>query len=84
MILSPQSVLMAPIHELEARPSIRASRIPMGTLDEVKREHILRALQASGWIVGGPNGAAELLGVKRTSLYKDAKTEYSETHPGLQ
>ncbi len=56
----------------------------MGTLDEVKREHILRALQASGWIVGGPNGAAELLGVKRTSLYKDAKTEYSETHPGLQ
>ncbi|WP_425387620.1 helix-turn-helix domain-containing protein [Edaphobacter aggregans] len=31
-------------------------------------DHILRALEASNWIVGGRNGAAERLGMKRTSL----------------
>jgi len=29
---------------------------------------ILRALETSGWVVGGPYGAAAKLGVKRTTL----------------
>jgi formate hydrogenlyase transcriptional activator len=37
-------------------------------LKEVQRDHILHALEASDWVVGGRHGAAELLGMKRTSL----------------
>jgi formate hydrogenlyase transcriptional activator len=40
----------------------------MGGLAEVERDHILRVLEASDWVVGGRNGAAERLGMKRTSL----------------
>jgi formate hydrogenlyase transcriptional activator len=40
----------------------------LSRLAEVEREHILRALQASDWVVGGRRGAAECLGMKRTSL----------------
>ena len=32
------------------------------------REHILRILGETNWIVGGPNGAAARLGMKRTTL----------------
>jgi formate hydrogenlyase transcriptional activator len=39
-----------------------------GTLKDVEREHILRALGESNWVVGGPNGAASRLGLNRTSL----------------
>src|SRR5258708_7418654 len=38
------------------------------TLAEAERDHILRALQNADWVVGGPHGAAEGLGVKRTTL----------------
>jgi formate hydrogenlyase transcriptional activator len=38
------------------------------TLDDVQREAILRALRARNWVVGGPAGAASLLGMKRTTL----------------
>ena len=40
----------------------------MTGLEEVERDHILRALDASNWVVGGRNGAAARLGMKRTSL----------------
>ena len=40
----------------------------MTGLEEVERDHILRALDASNWVVGGNNGAAARLGMKRTSL----------------
>jgi len=39
-----------------------------GTLEEAEREHILRALQRSGWRIRGSNAAAELLGIKPTTL----------------
>jgi len=41
---------------------------PMSGLAEVERDHILRVLDASDWVVGGRNGAAARLGMKRTSL----------------
>jgi formate hydrogenlyase transcriptional activator len=40
----------------------------MNGLAEVEREHILRALEASNWVIGGQSGAAARLGMKRTSL----------------
>jgi formate hydrogenlyase transcriptional activator len=38
------------------------------TLDEAERWHILQALQQTGGVVGGPNGAAARLGLHRTTL----------------
>src|SRR5579862_3107298 len=68
VILSPHTVLRAPTSELESFATHKGSNMPMTGLDELERDHILRALEASNWIVGGRNGAAERLGMKRTSL----------------
>jgi transcriptional regulator with GAF, ATPase, and Fis domain len=43
------------------------------TLEEAEREHILRVLQRSGWRIRGVNGAAELLGIKPTTLESRVK-----------
>jgi len=37
-------------------------------LEETERQHILKALQKTDWRVGGAGGAAELLGLNRTTL----------------
>jgi hypothetical protein len=37
-------------------------------LSETERTQILRALEASNWVVSGPTGAAVRLGIKRTTL----------------
>jgi formate hydrogenlyase transcriptional activator len=37
-------------------------------LKDVELQAILGALQATNWIVGGPKGAAAILGLKRTTL----------------
>ncbi|HTX33767.1 MAG TPA: sigma 54-interacting transcriptional regulator [Bryobacteraceae bacterium] len=74
VILSAHSVLCAPISELDAiqsqtETSSRGMPIESITgLQEVERDHILRALDASNWVVGGSTGAAQRLGMKRTSL----------------
>ena len=38
------------------------------TLADAEREHILNTLRETEGVIGGPNGAARLLGVKRTTL----------------
>jgi formate hydrogenlyase transcriptional activator len=38
------------------------------TLEDAEREHIVRALAETNWVIGGPRGAAARLGLKRTSL----------------
>jgi formate hydrogenlyase transcriptional activator len=38
------------------------------TMEDAERRHILDALDASSWIVGGPTGAAAMLGMKRSTL----------------
>jgi formate hydrogenlyase transcriptional activator len=68
VILSPHLVLRAPILELEPSSSQTQLNMPINGLAEVERDHILRALEASNWVVGGGNGAAERLRMKRTSL----------------
>jgi formate hydrogenlyase transcriptional activator len=68
VILSPQSVLRAPTSELEALRMPAEANTRLTSLEEVERDHILRALDASNWVVGGSNGAAARLGMKRTSL----------------
>lgn len=78
VILSPHTVLRAPISELEPFSTPRGTNVPITGLEELERDHILRALEASNWVVGGSNGAAALLGMKRTSLvYKMQKYRIS-------
>src|SRR5436853_3700629 len=67
-ILSPQSTLRAPTSELERYQPHTGSNAPKKRLADDERDHILRALAASNWVIGGRNGAAERLGMKRTSL----------------
>jgi formate hydrogenlyase transcriptional activator len=68
VILSPQSTLRAPTFELEPFQPQKGGNAPMNGLAEVERDHILRALEASNWVIGGQSGAAARLGMKRTSL----------------
>jgi formate hydrogenlyase transcriptional activator len=78
VILSPRTVLRAPTSELEPLSVSKGPNIPITGLEEVERDHIVRALEASNWVVGGRNGAAERLGMKRTSLvYKMRKLRIS-------
>jgi transcriptional regulator with GAF, ATPase, and Fis domain len=37
-------------------------------LESIERSHVLRVLTESGWRIGGKGGAAETLGLKRTTL----------------
>lgn len=38
------------------------------TLEDVERNHIIEVLEQSNWRIGGPGGAAERLGLARTTL----------------
>jgi formate hydrogenlyase transcriptional activator len=67
VILSPGSVLRAPLAELK-EPAVQMRTSGMSTLEQMEREHVLRAVRASHWVLGGPNGAAARLGMKRTTL----------------
>lgn len=74
VILSPHTVLRAPITELEPYTASKGHLPSLSNLEDMERDHILRALDASNWVVGGRHGAAERLGLKRTSLvYKMQK-----------
>src|SRR5581483_1472578 len=66
VILSRGTVLKLPISEI-ADSAAAPSSTPT-TLEEAEREHILKALRETHWVIGGPNGAAVRLGLKRTTL----------------
>jgi formate hydrogenlyase transcriptional activator len=42
---------------------------PSRTLADAEREHILGVLHETGWVLGGPKGAAARLGMKRSTLH---------------
>jgi len=67
VILSPGNSLRAPVDEL-AQETAQGSETHLSTLEEMEREHVLRALKESNWVTGGPKGAAVKLGMKRTTL----------------
>ena len=63
VILTKGEVLQIP-----ALPSRMMNEIESVTLKDVERDHILKALEESDWVVGGKRGAAARLGVARTTL----------------
>ena len=69
VILSQGPVLRVPLTELKpVGESASVSVDTIATLEAAEREHILRALRETHGVVGGPRGAAILLGMKRTTL----------------
>ena len=67
VILTRGSALHVPLAELR-NGGDPAPAAALTTLEEAEREHILRALRETNWVVGGPAGAAARLGLKRTTL----------------
>jgi formate hydrogenlyase transcriptional activator len=65
VILSKGPVLTVPPGEFETATPVASTPV---TLEDAEREHILRALADTNWVIGGPSGAAARLGLKRTSL----------------
>jgi formate hydrogenlyase transcriptional activator len=68
VILSPDSVLRLPPAEWQRRPPTTEAPDRVLTLAEVEREHILRVLRETRWVIGGLQGAAARLGLRRTTL----------------
>jgi formate hydrogenlyase transcriptional activator len=66
VILSRGPALHVPLPE--GRLSGDAPANPPVTLEAAEREHILRALQETNWVIAGSSGAAKRLGMKRTTL----------------
>ena len=80
VIISKGPVLNVPVAELQ--PDVSTKTSPANTkvgpvyheslqkaLDDTERTQILRALEEANGVVGGPNGAAARLGIKRTTLH---------------
>jgi len=83
VLLSPGKELRIPFSELQSSlsvstadpsssfpslASLTSSTSSIATLEEAERQHILRALKQTQWRIAGPKGAANLLGMKRTTL----------------
>jgi formate hydrogenlyase transcriptional activator len=75
VILSRGSELQPPLVELAQwkKPSSVVPPNGSTTLEEAERDHILRALKNTNWVIGGPAGAAARLGMKRTTLHSLVK-----------
>jgi transcriptional regulator with GAF, ATPase, and Fis domain len=71
VILSNDGVLPNPLSSAEIQSVIAAPSA--ATLRDSERSLILRTLQAVGWVIGGPRGAAAQLGLKRPTLIHKMK-----------
>ncbi len=59
-------VVQAPKPPSSETPDVR-------NLEDMERRHIMSVLERNGWRVGGRGGAAEVLGLKRSTLYSRMK-----------
>jgi PAS domain S-box-containing protein len=79
VILTPGSVLQAPLAELQT--AVEHGNLGAGgSLRDKDRERILRALRDCRGKLGGPDGAAARLGLKRTTL--QSKLDHLGIKPG--
>jgi transcriptional regulator with GAF, ATPase, and Fis domain len=78
VILSQGRSLEVPLGELKPTDA-KTAFAP--TLEDIQRQHILRALEECHWVIAGPAGAAVKLGMKRTSFqYKMQKLGITRPH----
>jgi len=66
VILTSGNVLRPPLSTLESPAEMDCQAV---TLEEAERDHILKTLEQTRWVVAGPSGAAARLGIKRSTLY---------------
>lgn len=71
VILTQGLVLRAPLSELKPLDEHAGEQDP--NFERAEREHILRVLREAKGMIGGPRGAAERLGLKRTTLNSKLK-----------
>jgi formate hydrogenlyase transcriptional activator len=71
VILSEDGVLRVP--PFRSPRIIEDTDFGGNTLEEMDRDYILRVLDERDWIVGGPGGAAQHLGLPRTTLISKMK-----------
>ena len=71
VILSCNGILPNPLPSNHLETVTVTSR--SAALKEVDRALILQTLEAAGWMIGGPDGAAARLGLKRTTLFYKMK-----------
>ncbi|MDA0705988.1 MAG: sigma 54-interacting transcriptional regulator [Proteobacteria bacterium] len=83
VILSPRNILRLDLSMSNAGSEFRASEPPAldegrilteVELRELQKNNLLSALRQTGWKVSGPGGAAEILGVKSTTLADRIRT----------
>jgi formate hydrogenlyase transcriptional activator len=66
VLFSPGSVLRLP---LDLKQTVKqSSESAARTLADADREHIVETLKQTGWLIGGQDGAANRLGLPRTTL----------------
>ncbi len=61
-------VLRVAVDDGEGEGPPATSATPAATLEAIEREHILRTLAETQWVIAGPRGAAVRLGMKRSTL----------------
>jgi len=73
VILTSGSVLRVALSELESERTSEAQDKPSATFQDAERDHILKILRETKGMIGGSGGAAERLGLKRTTLNSKIK-----------
>jgi formate hydrogenlyase transcriptional activator len=74
VIISKGPTLKVPVADLQAAAPAVIPRVQHNgetlreELDGQERSRIMEALEQSNWVVAGPQGAAERLGMKRSTL----------------
>lgn len=73
VILSTGSELQIPLFPSGPEGRLKGTFDDLPTLDDLQRRYIQHVLECTNGQVSGPGGAAEILGMKRTSLYSRMK-----------
>jgi formate hydrogenlyase transcriptional activator len=82
VLFSPGSVLRLP---LDLKQTVKKnSESAAGTLADADREHILETLNQTNWLIGGQGGAADRLGLPRTTLIYKMRKLGIETRRSLR
>lgn len=59
---------LLPIEESGRKTEPGATREFTDSLEEIQRQHILRVLEKTGWVISGPNGAGAILDIHPNTL----------------